>query len=108
MTQCDINKDVQVSDWLQYTGLKVQVRHLDHLFRVYIKSIGKQTACRVEESTIPKRLVIDAINDIFNPMERFEKQSLVQAQKICEIHDMLSQLLVLVASGTSRNQEGLA
>ncbi len=108
MTQCDINKDIQVSDWLQYTGLKVQVRHLDHLFRVYIKSIGKQTACRVEESTIPKKLVIDAINDIFNPIERFEKQSLMQAQKICEIHDMLSQLLVLLASGTSRNQEGLA
>jgi hypothetical protein len=108
MTQCDINKDVQVSDWLQYTGLKVQVRHLDHLFRVYIKSMGNRTICRVEDAPKPKKLVIDAINDIFNPVERFEKQSLMQAQKICEIHDMLSQLLVLLASGTSRNQEGLA
>jgi len=105
MTQCDINKDVELNDWFQYTGLKVQLRHLDHLFRLYIKSMGKCTVCRVEESRNPKKLVIDAINDIFNPVERLEKQSAMQAKKISEIHDMLSQLLPLSARG--RGNQGV-
>ena len=46
-TQCDINKDIMVSDWFQYTVLKIQVRYLDHLFRIHIKSMGKDTVCRV-------------------------------------------------------------
>jgi hypothetical protein len=75
LTQCDINKDIKVSDWLQFTGLKMHVRHLDHLFRVYIKSMGKDTVCRVEEIKHPKKKVIEAINEIFNPTnEKVAKQ----------------------------------
>ena len=77
LKQCDINRDVKVSDWLQLTGLKIQLRHTFHLFRVYIKSKGKDTVCRVEESVVfPKnnRSVMDSINSIFNPTERLEKQ----------------------------------
>jgi hypothetical protein len=75
LTQCDINKDIIVSDWFQYTGLKIKVRHLDHLFRIYIKTMGKDTICRVEETKHPKKNkpVIEAINDIFNPNEKFAK-----------------------------------
>ncbi|MGA7370433.1 MAG: hypothetical protein WBX01_14990, partial [Nitrososphaeraceae archaeon] len=50
LIQCDINRDVKVGDWLQFTGIKIQVRHAFHLFRIYIKSKGKDTVCRVEES----------------------------------------------------------
>ena len=73
LTQCDINKDIHASDWLQFTGLKIQVSHLDHLFRIYIKSMGKETDCRVEESknNISKP-VVEALNDLFNPYERIE------------------------------------
>jgi hypothetical protein len=75
LTQFDINKDVKVSDWLQFTGIKIQVRHALHLFRIYIKSKGKDTVCRVEESINPKnRSAVEMINDIFNPHERLEKQ----------------------------------
>jgi len=67
LTQCDINKDIKVGESLQYTGLKVQVKHFDHLFRVYIKSMGKDTVCRVEESLNPKnKPAVQAINDIFS------------------------------------------
>jgi hypothetical protein len=50
LTQCDVNRDIRVSDWLQFTGLKIQVKHLDHLFRIYIKSMGEKTVFRVKES----------------------------------------------------------
>lgn len=73
LTQCDINKDIHVSDWLQFTGLKIQVSHLDHLFRIYIKSMGKETNCRVEESQSNiNKTVSEALHDLFNPFERIE------------------------------------
>jgi hypothetical protein len=70
LTQWDVNRDVMVdnnSDWAQVTGLKIQVKHLDHLFRVYIKSMGKDTVWRVEEScnSSPKPAV-EVIDDLFN------------------------------------------
>jgi hypothetical protein len=84
LKQCDINRDVRVSDWLQLTGLKIQLKHAFHLFRVYIKSKGKDTVCRVEESInfTNKRSVVEAINAIFNPTERLEKQILELDKKL--------------------------
>jgi hypothetical protein len=83
ITQWDINKDVKVSDWFQSTHVKVQVRHLDHLFRVYIKSMGRNTVCRVEEScNSVNRPAIEAINDIFNPCGRKLEEILDRLKKI--------------------------
>jgi hypothetical protein len=73
LTECDINKDVKVSGWFHYTGLKIQVKHMDHLFSIYIKSMGKDTVCRIEERKHPHKPAVDFINDVFNPMEKFEK-----------------------------------
>jgi hypothetical protein len=76
LTQFDINKDVKVSDWMQVTGIKVQIKHLDHLFRIYVKSMEKDTVCRVEESVSnnkPNNSILDTINKIFNPTECLEK-----------------------------------
>jgi hypothetical protein len=73
-TECDINRDVKVSDLLHISCVKVQVKHLDHLFRVYIKKIGNDTFCRVEETKNLKMPVIEAINNILNPFDRIEKQ----------------------------------
>jgi hypothetical protein len=83
-TECDINRDIKVSDLLHFAGVKVQVKHMDHLFRVYIKKIGQEnTFCRIEETKHLKKPVIEAIHDIFNPYERIEKQ-------IAEIQRMLN------------------
>jgi hypothetical protein len=70
LTECDINKDIKVIDALHFSAIKVQVKHLDHLFSVYIKSMGKDTICRVEERKhFVDKPAIDAINDVFNPAE---------------------------------------
>ena len=82
MTECDINKDVKISDLFHATGLKIQVKHADHLFRVYIKSMGPDTICRVEQQIKPRKEAVEAINDIFNPFERIEKRLTVIEQKI--------------------------
>jgi hypothetical protein len=67
MTQWDVNKDIKVDDsWAQVTGLKIQVKHIDRLFRVYIKSMGKDTACRVEESCYSAKTAVEVIDGIFN------------------------------------------
>src|SRR5215469_9101805 len=73
LTECDINKDVKVSGWFHYTGLKIQVKHMNHLFSNYIKSMGKNTVYRIEERKHPHKPALDFINDVFNPIERFEK-----------------------------------
>ena len=55
ITECDINKDIKISHLLHLSVIKVQIKHLDHLFRIYIKSKGKETVARVEESLHPKK-----------------------------------------------------
>jgi hypothetical protein len=75
LTEADINKDIKVSDLLHFSTIKIQVKHLDHLFRIYVKSMGKGTVCRVEESKCSKKPVIEFINGIFNPAERFDDRT---------------------------------
>jgi hypothetical protein len=71
----DINKDIRVSDYFHDTGTKIQVKHLDQLFGIYIKSMGKDTVCRLEERKYPtNKPAIEFINETFNPMEKVEKQ----------------------------------
>jgi hypothetical protein len=72
ITEADINKDIKVSELFHFTAIKVQVRHLDHLFRIYIKSMGKDTVCRIEENKHPKKPAIEFISNIFNPPKRFD------------------------------------
>jgi len=90
ITECDINKDVKVSDWFHWTGLKIQVKHMDHLFSLYIKKMGKDTVYRVEERKHPHKPALDFINDIFNPMEKVEKQIAVLNTKISAIYEIVS------------------
>jgi hypothetical protein len=73
-TECDINRDVRVNDLLHFASVKVQVKHMDHLFRVYIKKIGDKTICRVEETKNLSLSVVEAIDHIFNPYVRVERQ----------------------------------
>lgn len=83
LTQCDINKDVQIERWMQPIGLSIQVRHLSHLFRVYMKTKGEDTVCRIEESVTPNgKSVLESVNDIFNPTERLEMKITELGRKI--------------------------
>jgi hypothetical protein len=94
LTECDINKDVKVSDWFHYTALKIQVKHMNHLFSLYIKSMGKDTVCRVVERKRPHKPAVDFINDVFNPIERFEKMfSEFREEQKSAIQNLTSQFL---------------
>jgi hypothetical protein len=93
LTECDINKDIKVSDLLHFSAIKVQVKHLDHLFSIYIKSMGKDTVCRVEERKHPNQSAIEFINDVFNPVERVEKQIVEQGSELSEIRSIVTELL---------------
>ena len=73
LTECDINKDIKVSDLFHYAGPKIQVKHLDYLFSLYIKSMGKDTVYRIEERKHPHKPVREFITDVFNPSEKLEK-----------------------------------
>jgi hypothetical protein len=108
LTQCDVNKDVRVSDWFQYTAVKVQVKHFGHLLRVYIKSMGKDTVCRVEESVNPKEKssssssAIEAISNIFNPFDATENKIFELAKKVDALYDYM----VSSSSGNTSSNNG--
>jgi hypothetical protein len=70
---CDINKDIKVSDGFHFAGPNIQVKYMDHLFSLYIKSMGKDTVYRIEERKHPHTSPIDFINDVLNPIEKSEK-----------------------------------
>jgi hypothetical protein len=94
VTECDLNKDVKVSDLFHFTGLKIQVKHMDHLFCLYIKSMGKNTVYRVEERRHPHKPPLDFINDVLNPLEKVEKLiSEFRDEQKSAIHNLTSQFL---------------
>lgn len=81
---CDINKDIQVSNSMHFSGLKIQVKHLDHLFRLYIKDMGDRTVCRVEQALSPK---MSATQFIF---EEFTQAN--TASRLSELENEVKQL----------------
>jgi hypothetical protein len=89
LTECDINKDIKVSDLLHFSAIKVQVKHIDHLFSIYIKSMRQDTVCRVEERKYPNMSPIEFINDVFNPVERVEKQVAENTKMIDKVIGLL-------------------
>jgi predicted nuclease of restriction endonuclease-like RecB superfamily len=61
---------VKVSDLLHFSAVKIQVKHLDHFLRIYIKVLGKDTIYRIEELKQSKISAVEYINDVFNPTEK--------------------------------------
>ena len=58
LTECDINKDIKVGHVLHFSGIKIQVKHLGHLFKVYVRPMGKDTVCRVDETKSFKKRIL--------------------------------------------------
>jgi hypothetical protein len=54
--------------------------------------MGKETVCRVEESLQPKKSALETINNIFNPMEKVEKQIAALNTKISAVYDIVFKL----------------
>jgi len=64
--------------------------------------MGKETVSRVEESLHPNKPALEFINNIFNPMEKVERQIAEfrdeMNRKISIIYDLVSKLELLPTS----------
>ena len=60
--------------------------------------MGKETVCRIEESLHPKKSALETINDIFNPVEKVERQIAELNTKISSIYDIVSKLSMTTGS----------
>jgi hypothetical protein len=64
LVQCDVNKDIEVSDMMQLSGLNLQLGYLDRVFRLYIKSMYDKSVCRAEESLSVNMPIFEALKSI--------------------------------------------
>jgi hypothetical protein len=64
LVECDINKDIEVSDMMQISGLNLQLEHLHRVFRVYIKKFPDMAVCRAEESLSVNMPIFEALKSI--------------------------------------------
>jgi hypothetical protein len=87
-------EEVKIRPLLHFSAIKIQVKHLDHLFRLYIKALGKDTVCRVEEAKQSKKRAYECINDVLNPMEKIERQ-------LSGISEQLDKLAIFQGSADS-------
>jgi hypothetical protein len=46
LVQCDVNKDIEISDMMQLSGLNLQLEYLERVFRLYIKIMHDKSVCR--------------------------------------------------------------
>jgi hypothetical protein len=61
----------------------------------YIKSTGKDTVCRIEETKrLTQTSAIEANNQICNPIEKFEKWFIYHDKKLSEIYDKLDKSVI--------------
>jgi hypothetical protein len=88
LKECDINKDVEVSDLMQLTSIDLQFKDVDRVFRLYIKTLGDRAVYRAEESVTLDAPITEALRSIRNPNERLEK-------KIDELKEMIRSLAEL-------------
>jgi len=104
VTECDINKDTKVSDLFHFSAVRIQVKHLDHLFRIYIKSMGEDTVCRVEASLHPNKPAIKVIDSVFNSAEGIERMVWALQDKVTETHSMVTRITETIAPCVSIQQ----
>jgi|SRR5918996_533472 hypothetical protein len=92
VTECDLNKDIKISDLFHMTALKIRIKHLDHLLGLYVKAMGLDTVLRVEETKCPNMRVVDFIIGIFNPMDSVQKELQDLGSDIRDIRGMVKKM----------------
>ena len=84
LIECDISKDIEVSNKIHYIGPNIQLKYADRVFRFYIKSLGEKAVGRVEESVKLQVPLFEALNSIRNPYKELKEEL------IAEIKNMIS------------------
>jgi hypothetical protein len=65
LSECDINKDIEISDMMQLSSIDIQLKYADRVFRQYIKSLHDKAVYRCEESlAFNNTLLIEALDQI--------------------------------------------
>ena len=82
LKQCDVNKDIEISDKMQFTLPDIQLKYVGRVFRTYVKVLGDRTVYRGEESLKVDLRFSDAFDSIRNPNTNLQK-------KIDELTDLV-------------------
>ena len=61
---CDINKDIEINDMAQLTGINIQVKSALGVFRGYVKRMEDKAVYRVEKSLVPNEPVSTAFETL--------------------------------------------
>jgi hypothetical protein len=75
LSECDINKDIEISDMMQLSSIDIQLKYADRVFRQYVKSLHDKAVYRCEESLAFKSTpIVEALEQIRNPYKALENK----------------------------------
>jgi hypothetical protein len=92
LMQCDVNKDIEITEKLQFTLPDIQLRYGGRVFREYVKLLGERAVCRAEESLKVDLSLTDGLDYIRNPNKELEKKidyliKLTEANNVVRVGD---------------------
>jgi hypothetical protein len=74
LKQCDVNKDIEITDKMQFTLPDIQFRYAGRVFRAYVKVLGEKAAFRCEESLKVDLNLMDGIHYAKDPDKVLERK----------------------------------
>jgi hypothetical protein len=74
LNQCDVNKDVEITEKMQFTLPDIQLRYADRVFRAYVKLLGENAVYRCEESLKLDLALQDGLDYIRFPNKDLEQK----------------------------------
>jgi hypothetical protein len=86
LIECDISKDIEVSNKMHYMGPNIQLKYADRVFRFYIKSLGEKAVGRVEESVKFQVPLFEALNSIRNPSKELKEELIAEIKNITQLN----------------------
>ncbi len=74
LLQCDVNRDIEISPFMQVTlPVNVQLKFVERVFRLYVKTLSDKATYRVEESLQVKAPLLEALNALHDPDSSYLK-----------------------------------
>jgi hypothetical protein len=74
LSQCDFNKDIEITDKVQITLPDIQLKYANEVFRMYVKSLGNKAMYREEHSLKLGLPLIEALDNIRHPYKSLEEK----------------------------------
>lgn len=74
LKQCDLNKDIEISDKSLLTLPDIQLIQADRVFRLYVKILNEKAYYRAEESLTLNQVLPEALDTIRHPHKAIEEK----------------------------------